>query len=106
MASFGQILKQVQQVQENVRAVVTELAEARFEGEAGGGAVKVTMNGHKQVQELKIDPAAVDPNDVETLEDLIVAALRNATDAAEKGKLEKMQAATAGLPIPPELLGI
>ncbi len=103
---LGSLLKQVQQVQENIKNVVQELRDTDFEGEAGGGAVRVKMDGHKRLKEVKIEPSAVDPTDVETLEDLVLAAVNNATEAADKAKMEKMQGATGGLPIPPELLGL
>jgi DNA-binding YbaB/EbfC family protein len=109
MAAFGglsSLLKQLQQVQENIRKVVQEMNEAEFEGEAGGGVVKVKVDGQKHLKQVKIEPSAVDPQDLETLEDLIIAAMNNAAAAADKVKAEKMQAAAGGLPIPPELLGL
>jgi len=95
----------MQQVQENIKKTIEELKAAEFEGQAGG-AVKVTIDGQKKVKAIKIEPSVVDPEDVEMLEDLITAAFNNAVEAADNAKLQKMQAATAGLPVPPELLGL
>jgi nucleoid-associated protein EbfC len=85
---------QMQQVQ-------AELEGAEVEGSAGGGMVKVRVNGQQQVLSVKIQKEAVDPEDVETLEDLVFAAVKDAMDKARELSAEKMSALTAGLPIPP-----
>jgi DNA-binding YbaB/EbfC family protein len=78
-------MKQAQMMQQQMAEAQAELAEAELTGTAGGGLVTVTVSGSGEVKAVKIDPRAVDPDDVETLEDLILAALHNA--AAESRAL-------------------
>ena len=82
-----QMMKQAQQMQERLQQ---QMAEARVEGNAGGGMVTVVMNGAKQVQSLKIDPEAVSKDDVEMLQDLIVAALHDAQRKADEAMQQNM----------------
>lgn len=77
-----QILKQAQQMQEQLQKAQQEIQSATVEGSAGGGLVKVVMTGAGELQSVEIDPKAVDPEDVETLQDLIVAAVRDGSRAA------------------------
>lgn len=91
------MLKQIEQMQANMARAQEELGEATVEGSAGGGAVVVVMNGHLKVQSVTIDPEFVDPEDVETLQDAIVAALHDAQGKAEQLAQDKMGAATGGL---------
>jgi len=91
------MLKQIEQMQASMMKAQEELGDATVEGSAGGGAVVVVMNGHQQVQSLSIDPEFVDPEDVETLEDAIVAALKDAQQKAQDLMQEKLGAATGGL---------
>ena len=72
------MLKQIEQMQSNMMKAQEELGSETVEGSAGGGAVVVVMNGHQQVQGITIDPEFVDPEDVETLQDAVVAALNDA----------------------------
>jgi DNA-binding YbaB/EbfC family protein len=81
-----QLLKLAKQVEE----AQTALAEAELAGTAGGGLVTVTMRGTGEVISVKIDPKAVDPDDVETLEDLVTAAFHNATEAVKELTAQKM----------------
>ncbi|HEU4426084.1 MAG TPA: YbaB/EbfC family nucleoid-associated protein [Pilimelia sp.] len=92
-----QLMKQAQKMQQQMAAAQAELAEAELTGTAGGGLVTVTVNGTGDVKSIKIDPKAVDPDDVETLEDLVVAALHNAAEAARQLTEQKMGPLTAGL---------
>ena len=85
-----QLMKQAQKMQEQMTKAQEELEEAELEGSAGGGMVKVVVNGKKVVQAVTIDPSVVDPDDVEMLEDLVVAALNDAYAKAEKLYEEKM----------------
>jgi len=85
-----QMMKQAQQMQERLQK---QMADARVEGNAGGGMVTVVINGAKQVQSLKIDPEAVSKDDVEMLQDLIVAALNDAHRKAD----EEMQKSMGGM---------
>ena len=90
------MLKQIEQMQANMMKAQEELGEATVEGTAGGGAVVVVMNGHQQFESLTIDPEFVDPDDVETLQDAILAALRDAQRKAQDLMQEKLGAATGG----------
>jgi len=92
-----QMLKQAQKMQQQVAEAQSELAEAEVTGTAGGGLVTVTMSGVGEVKAVKIDPKAVDPDDVETLEDLVVAALHNASEAVRDLTEEKMGPVTGGM---------
>jgi DNA-binding YbaB/EbfC family protein len=91
------MLKQIEQMQANMLKAQEELGDATVEGSAGGGAVVVTMNGHQEVQSLTIDPEFVDPEDVETLQDAVVAAIHDAQRKAQELQQQKMGAATGGL---------
>jgi DNA-binding YbaB/EbfC family protein len=92
-----QMMKQAQQMQERLQQ---QMAEARVEGNAGGGMVTVIMNGAKQVQALKIDPEVVSKDDVEMLQDLIVAALNDAHRKADEEMQKSMGGLMGGLRIP------
>jgi len=85
-----QLMKQAQKMQEQVASAQSELEEAELEGESGGGLIKVTVNGKKIVTKIRIDPTAVNPDDIEMLEDLITAALNNAYEKADEIYKEKM----------------
>ena len=95
-----QIMQQAQQMQHQMAAAQAELAETELTGTAGGGLVTVTVTGTGEVTKIKIDPKAVDPDDVETLEDLVVAALHNAADAAQKLTEQKLGPLAGGLGLP------
>lgn len=92
--------KQMVKLQQQVAAVQAELAEAELTGTAGGGLVTVTVSGSGEYKSIKIDPRAVDPDDVETLEDLVLAAVHNAAEAARTFSEEKMGPLTRALGIP------
>ena len=93
-------MKMMQQMQQRLMKAQEELGNEIVEGTAGGGAVTIKMNGHKQVQAVKIDPAAVDPDDVETLEEMILTAIGDASAKAEQLAAQRMGALTGGLKIP------
>jgi len=95
MKNIGKIMKQAQQMQEKMQQAMEEL---EVEGSAGGGMVVARMNGNKQLLELEIDPEVVDPEDVEMLQDLIVAAINDATRKAEEALQEQLQGFSGGLP--------
>jgi nucleoid-associated protein EbfC len=95
--NMQQLMKQAQKMQQQMATAQQELAEAEVTGTAGGGLVTVTLRGTGEVSAVKIDPKAVDPDDVETLEDLIAAAFHNATEAVRELAEEKMGPLTAGL---------
>jgi DNA-binding YbaB/EbfC family protein len=92
-----QMLKQAQKMQQQIAAAQAELAEAELTGTAGGGLVTVTISGAGEVKAVKIDPQVVDPDDVETLEDLVLAAVHNANDAVRTLTEEKMGPVTGGM---------
>ena len=89
-AQMQQLMKQAQKMQAEMAKAQEELEEAEIVGESGGGLVQVVVNGKKAVQSVTISPEAVDPDDIEMLEDLIMAALNNAYDEAEEMYEEKM----------------
>ena len=89
-AQMQQLMKQAQKMQEDIAKAQEELENAEIEGESGGGLVKVVMNGKKIVSSITISPNAVDLDDMEMLEDLIVAALNSAYDEADELYSEKM----------------
>ncbi len=101
---FGDMVKQAQKLQKQMLELKEELSKKTVEGSAGGGMVKVIANGRQEILSIKIDPEVVDPEDVELLEDLIVAAVANAREnaqvmmEAEMGKL--MPGGIGGLGIP------
>ena len=89
-AQMQQLMKQAQKMQEQMAKAQEEVEEAEIVGESGGGLVQVVVNGKKAVQSVTIKPEAVDPDDIEMLEDLIMAALNNAYEEAEELYEEKM----------------
>lgn len=90
MPDLGQLLAQAQQMQAELDAAQEELAATEVTGTAGGGLVTATMSGDGNLTALAIDPKAVDPDDTETLADLVVAAVHNAAAAARRVQQEKM----------------
>src|SRR3954447_1304511 len=95
--NMQQLMKQAQQMQQQLMAAQDELAAASVEGSAGGGLVRATMTGAGELTALTIDPQAVDADDVETLQDLVVAAVRDAARAATDLAQQKMGPLTGGL---------
>jgi DNA-binding YbaB/EbfC family protein len=97
MGNLGNLMKQAQKLQAQMAKVQEELGERRVEGSAGGGMVVAVANGKQDILSIKIDPEVVNPDDVEMLEDLIVAAIKQAREKAAALAEEEMQKATAGL---------
>lgn len=93
-------MKMIQQMQNRIAKIQQELEETVVEGTAGGGVVTARVTAAKEFQGIKIDPSAVDPDDVELLEDLIVSAIRDAMEQAKAVSEEKMSALTGGIKIP------
>lgn len=93
-------MRMIQQMQNRIQKMQEELGETVVEGTAGGGMVTVQVNGLKAVQGVKIAPEAIDPDDVEMLEDTILAAINDAMDKAEELASDKMSAITGGMKIP------
>lgn len=102
-ADMARLAKQVQQVQADMAKAQEELEAARVEATSGGGAVKAIVSGKGKLIALEISPDAVDPEDVEMLQDLIVSAVREAEEAAEKAAEERMQGIAGGIGLPPGL---
>ena len=94
---MAQLLKQAQQMQQQLVAAQEELAQQEVTGSAGGGLVTATMTGSGDVTANTIAPSAVDPDDVETLQDLVVAAVRDASRAASDLTAERMGPLAGGL---------
>ena len=98
--NVSNVVKQAQKMQEEMEKVQAEIEEKTVEATAGGGMVTVTASGKKEILSLKINPEAVDPEDVETLEDLVIVAVNDALKKAEDMMAEGMSAITGGLNIP------
>lgn len=94
------MMKQAQKMQEDLIKAQESLGSQSVEGSAGGGAVSVTANGHKEITAIRIKPEAVDPEDVETLEDLVLAAVRDAQAKASALAEGQMSSMTGGLKLP------
>ena len=92
-----QLMKQAQKMQQDMQKAQEELEEAEVEGVSASGLVKVTMNGKKVLQSISIDPNAVDVDDIEMLEDLILAALSDGYTKADELQKQKMPMGTGGL---------
>ncbi len=93
-------MKMIQQMQNRMAKIQQELEETEVEGSAGGGVVTATANGQRALMSIKIDPSAVDPEDVEMLEALVLTAVQDALDKSAALAEEKMGALTGGLKIP------
>lgn len=94
------MMQQLQQMQNKLVKAQEELGNTDVEGTSGGGAVKVVMNGHRELRTLTIAPDAVDPEDVETLQDMIVAAFNDASKKAQDLSEKKLGGLTGGMNIP------
>src|SRR5881227_970315 len=92
-----QLMKQVQQMQEQMQE---RMGQLRVEGSAGGGMVKAAMNGHKELLSVIIDKEAVDPNDIDMLQDLVVAAVNEASRKVDEEMQGQLGAMTGGMKIP------
>ncbi len=93
------LMKQAQQMQEQMAKAQAELGNLVVTGEAGGGMVKVEMNGRHEVKKVNIDPLVAD--DIEMLEDLVTAAINDAVNRISKNSEDQMSSMTAGLQLPP-----
>jgi DNA-binding YbaB/EbfC family protein len=98
--NINQMMKQAQQMQDRLQK---QMSEMRVEATAGGGMVTVVVNGNKQIQSLKIDPEVVSKDDVEMLQDLILAAINDANRKAEDQLSKQMSGLMGGLKMPPGL---
>ena len=101
MKNLGQMMKQAQEMQAKMAEMQERLAEVEVTGASGGGMIQVTLNGKGEMRKVEIDPALMDPNEVEVLEDLIVAATNDAKVKAEAQAAQRMSELTGGLNLPP-----
>ena len=104
MAGNMKMLRQLQEMQTKMARIQEERANKEVEAAAGGGVVKVRTNGHQKVLAIDIDPEAVDPADVQLLQDLVLAAVNEALDRSREMAASEMGQLTAGMGLPPGLL--
>jgi DNA-binding YbaB/EbfC family protein len=100
MKNLAGLMKQASQMQQKMAEIQTALESAVIEGSAGAGMVSVTMNGKGELRAIHIDPKMVDPNEVEMLQDLLLAAHADAKRKTEVVAAEEMKKATGGLELP------
>ncbi|HSV27915.1 MAG TPA: YbaB/EbfC family nucleoid-associated protein [Candidatus Omnitrophota bacterium] len=100
MKNLGNLMKQAQQMQAKMGEMQAKMAETEVTGASGGGMLQVTLNGKFELKKIKIDKGLVDPEDVEVLEDLIVAAFNDAKQKAEAAMADEMAKLTGGLNLP------
>jgi nucleoid-associated protein EbfC len=100
LGNMGNMMKQVQQMQAKMEKMQAEMAEKEVEGTAGGGMVKVLINGKNEVLSVTIDPEVVDKEDVEMLQDLVAAAINQAYQKVQEMQSEMMSGITGGMNIP------
>ena len=96
----GNMMKRIQEMQQNMQTLQEELAVAEYSASSGGGAVDVTVNGSHEVKKVTIKPEVVDPEDVEMLEDMLIAALNEAMRKADETAEREMGKITGGINIP------
>jgi DNA-binding YbaB/EbfC family protein len=100
MFDFRQLQKMQQELQGKFKEMQDEMAAMVVEGSSGGGMVNVKINGNYELQEIKIGKDAVDPDDIEMLEDLVLAAVNNALEKVTKAKEDGMSKLTGGFKLP------
>lgn len=98
--NLGNMMKQVQQMQAKMVEIQAELEKMEVEGTSGGGMVKVIVNGKQDIISIAIDPEVVDKDEIDMLQDLIVAAINQAKEKAQAIQAEQMSAITGGLNLP------
>jgi len=98
--NMQQMMKQVQKMQENMARVQVELEQKTLVGESGGGVVKVTVNGKQQVLKIEISKEAINPDDKEMLEDLVLTAVTQALEKSAALAAEEMNKVTGGMKLP------
>lgn len=98
--NVSNVIKQAQKMQEEMEKIQSELETKEVSASAGGGMIDVTVNGKKEIVSIKIKPDVVDPDDVETLEDLVMVAVNDAIKKADDMMAEGMSAITGGMNIP------
>ena len=98
--NYGEMMKQAKMMQKQMEKVQDELKDMKFEASAGGGAVKVTVNGEQDVLEVKINKDVADPEDIEMLEDMVLVAVNDAIKQSKDEAKNKLAGVTGGLNIP------
>ena len=101
MKNLGQLMKQAQAMQDKMTNMQASLAEVEIEGVGGAGLVKIILNGEGEMRSLKVDPSLANPDDLEILEDLIVAAHNDAKRRVANRVQEETQSLMGGLTLPP-----
>jgi nucleoid-associated protein EbfC len=101
MKNLAGLMKQAQQMQSKMEEMQAKLETLEMTGEAGAGLVQVTLNGKSEIRRVKIDPKLIDPAETEMLEDLIMAAHRDAKGKIEAAAAAEMQKMTGGMNLPP-----
>ncbi len=101
MKNLGQMMKQAQQMQAKMAELQTRLGEMEVSGQSAGGMVQATLTGKGELRRLKIDPSLAKADEVEVLEDLVVAAVNDARQRADAMVAEEMSKLTGGLQLPP-----
>jgi len=96
-ANMAQLMKQAQKMQQDMQRMQEEIKTREFSASAGGGVVKATVYGTKQVKSIEIDPACVDPDDVEMLQDLVLSAVNEALRTADESVNSEMSRLTGGM---------
>jgi DNA-binding YbaB/EbfC family protein len=99
------LMKQLGSMQEQMSGIQAKLKGVRVVGSSGGGMIQVEINGHLEVEDVRISPEAVDPEDIPMLEDLVQAATTDALVKIREKIREELSALTGGLPLPPGLMG-
>jgi len=103
MKNLGNLMKQAQAMQQKMAEMQERLGQIEVEGQSGAGMVRATVNGKGELKRIRIEPAAVDPQDIGMLEDLVVAACNDARSKADAMTAEETQKMMGGLGLPPGL---
>ena len=98
--NYGEMMKQAKMMQKQMEKVQEELKDMEFEASAGGGAVKITVNGEQEVLKIKVNKDIIDPEDIEMLEDMVLVAVNDAIKQSKDEAKNKLAGLTGGLNIP------
>lgn len=100
LANMGNLMKQVQEMQTKLADIEEELAEQIVQGTAGGGMITVTANGKQEILSINIEPALLVPEELDVLQDMVVAAANQALEGSRQLRVEKLSQLTGGMKIP------
>ena len=98
--NYGEMMKQAKMMQKQMEKVQEELKDMEFEASAGGGAVKITVNGEQEVLKIKVNKDIIDPEDIEMLEEMVLVAVNDAIKQSKDEAKNKLAGVTGGLNIP------